>query len=232
MTPRRLIVPILIVACHSAGQPATRPRPNLRPLAGIFPNRLRVRRTGAEAIPSRALTVHYTGWLYNPSNPDGKGTHFDTSIGKVPFAFTLGSTGVISDGTARSRACGSAVSAGSCCRRSWLTDRRAVPPPSGRMPRWSSKSSCSLFNRRFFQPSAKEPAGQGEGRREKGERGRSPDHAHTADTSTGASAVSVFIDASFQRAYDPSVLTHFADSARWVSARPHRTSVRPAARST
>jgi FKBP-type peptidyl-prolyl cis-trans isomerase len=52
--------------------------------------------TGAEALPGRALTVNYTGWLYNPSNPDGKGTQFDTSIGKTPYQFTLGGDGVIS----------------------------------------------------------------------------------------------------------------------------------------
>ena len=29
--------------------------------------------TGAEAVTGRSVAVHYTGWLYDPSKPDGKG---------------------------------------------------------------------------------------------------------------------------------------------------------------
>ena len=35
--------------------------------------------TGAEAALTSRLTVSYTGWLYDTSKPDGKGTQFDTS---------------------------------------------------------------------------------------------------------------------------------------------------------
>lgn len=35
--------------------------------------------TGAEARPGRRVTVHYTGWLYHPTNPDNKGRQFDSS---------------------------------------------------------------------------------------------------------------------------------------------------------
>jgi FKBP-type peptidyl-prolyl cis-trans isomerase len=52
--------------------------------------------TGTEATNGRTTTVNYTGWLYNPSGPDGKGTQFDTSTGRGPFSFVLGGNGVIS----------------------------------------------------------------------------------------------------------------------------------------
>ena len=48
--------------------------------------------------PASALTVngspilvHYTGWLYDPSKPDGKGKQFDTSRSRVaPYSFIVG----------------------------------------------------------------------------------------------------------------------------------------------
>lgn len=47
--------------------------------------------TGATAVTGNRLTVAYTGWLYDTSKTDGKGTKFDSSPN---FAFTLG-VGVI-----------------------------------------------------------------------------------------------------------------------------------------
>jgi FKBP-type peptidyl-prolyl cis-trans isomerase FkpA len=47
--------------------------------------------TGAEALPRKALFVHYTGWLYDPAAADGKGAQFDSSAARrVPFGFVLG----------------------------------------------------------------------------------------------------------------------------------------------
>lgn len=51
--------------------------------------------SGAEAAAGKVLTVHYTGWLYDGSKPDGKGVQFETSVGTTPFSFTLGFGGVI-----------------------------------------------------------------------------------------------------------------------------------------
>ena len=51
--------------------------------------------TGEEAASGRVLTVHYTGWLYDPSRPDNKGAQFDSSLDGDPFRFTLGIGGVI-----------------------------------------------------------------------------------------------------------------------------------------
>jgi FKBP-type peptidyl-prolyl cis-trans isomerase FkpA len=51
--------------------------------------------TGAEAASGNSLTVNYTGWLYDPTRADLKGLQFDTSLGKDPFTFSLGSSQVI-----------------------------------------------------------------------------------------------------------------------------------------
>jgi FKBP-type peptidyl-prolyl cis-trans isomerase FkpA len=51
--------------------------------------------TGPDATVGKLVTVNYTGWLYDTSKTDGKGTQFDTSIGKQPFPFTLGAGQVI-----------------------------------------------------------------------------------------------------------------------------------------
>jgi len=51
--------------------------------------------TGDAAATGDTLTVDYTGWIYDPSQPDHKGLQFDTSIGKTPFVFTLGTGSVI-----------------------------------------------------------------------------------------------------------------------------------------
>jgi peptidylprolyl isomerase/FKBP-type peptidyl-prolyl cis-trans isomerase FkpA len=51
--------------------------------------------TGTEATAGRRVTVHYTGWLYDPSQAQNKGRQFDSSVGGQPFTFTLGANTVI-----------------------------------------------------------------------------------------------------------------------------------------
>lgn len=52
--------------------------------------------TGAEAVSGRPVTVHYTGWLYDPSQADHKGRKFDSSRDRnEPFSFQLGAGEVI-----------------------------------------------------------------------------------------------------------------------------------------
>jgi len=47
--------------------------------------------TGAEATSRQQISVHYTGWLYDPAAPENKGRKFDSSRDRgQPFEFTLG----------------------------------------------------------------------------------------------------------------------------------------------
>lgn len=51
---------------------------------------------GREAEAGFNITVNYTGWLYDPSKADGKGTKFDSSLDRrEPFVFFLGGGQVI-----------------------------------------------------------------------------------------------------------------------------------------
>ncbi|MYM22974.1 FKBP-type peptidylprolyl isomerase [Duganella sp. FT135W] len=50
--------------------------------------------TGATAYAGSAVTVTYTGWLYDANAVDHKGTQFDTNVGGTPLAVTVG-TGVV-----------------------------------------------------------------------------------------------------------------------------------------
>ena len=52
--------------------------------------------TGAEAVNGKPVLVHYTGWLYDPTKPDQKGSKFDSSRDRqVPFGFIIGAGRVI-----------------------------------------------------------------------------------------------------------------------------------------
>ena len=46
---------------------------------------------GREAEKGLSVTVHYTGWLHDAKEKDGKGKKFDSSLDRrEPFKFTLG----------------------------------------------------------------------------------------------------------------------------------------------
>ncbi len=52
--------------------------------------------TGAEAMPGQTVSVHYTGWLYDPAAPNKHGKQFDSSRSRgKPFKFPLGAGRVI-----------------------------------------------------------------------------------------------------------------------------------------
>ena len=51
--------------------------------------------TGATASAGRIVSVNYTGWLYDSSKTDSKGTQFDSSVGRGAFSFVLGAGQVI-----------------------------------------------------------------------------------------------------------------------------------------
>ena len=51
---------------------------------------------GKLAEKGKAVSVHYTGWLYDPAAPGQKGKKFDSSLDrKIPFGFILGAGRVI-----------------------------------------------------------------------------------------------------------------------------------------
>ena len=45
--------------------------------------------SGAEVTTGRTVTVNYSGWLYDPAQPDNKGTRFDSGT-NVPFPIGVG----------------------------------------------------------------------------------------------------------------------------------------------
>ena len=73
--------------CGSSNSPSS---PSSQPRGEFAQLDLRVG-TGTVASTGRSLTVNYTGWLYDPTRPDNKGTQFDS--GTLPFV--LGAGGVI-----------------------------------------------------------------------------------------------------------------------------------------
>ncbi len=50
---------------------------------------------GQIATKGKMVKVNYTGWLYDPAQPMGRGQQFDSSIGREPFSFKLGGGEVI-----------------------------------------------------------------------------------------------------------------------------------------
>lgn len=50
---------------------------------------------GDEAKAGMTVEVHYTGWLYDESVPDNKGSQFDSSRNRMTFDFPLGAGRVI-----------------------------------------------------------------------------------------------------------------------------------------
>jgi FKBP-type peptidyl-prolyl cis-trans isomerase FkpA len=52
--------------------------------------------TGAEAVIGKEATVHYTGWVYEPSAAGNKGRKFDSSVDRgQSYRFTPGVSDVI-----------------------------------------------------------------------------------------------------------------------------------------
>jgi FKBP-type peptidyl-prolyl cis-trans isomerase len=96
---------LLLTACggktDSAPPPEeSRPADAARPAEGSTVTQLMKQDTkigtGTEATAGKNVTVHYTGWLYDPSRPDHKGNKFDSSRDRnEPFVFQLGAGQVI-----------------------------------------------------------------------------------------------------------------------------------------
>lgn len=76
--------------CGSSDSPSS-PSPSNQPRGEFAQLDLRVG-TGTSATTSRNVTVSYTGWLFDPSGPENKGSQFDSN---PAFTFLLGAGGVI-----------------------------------------------------------------------------------------------------------------------------------------
>lgn len=51
---------------------------------------------GAESVPGKSVSLHYTGWLYDWTQKDGRGARFDSSHDRgLPFTFVPGGGQVI-----------------------------------------------------------------------------------------------------------------------------------------
>jgi FKBP-type peptidyl-prolyl cis-trans isomerase FkpA len=95
----RHIIPALIVALVAAscgGGDDSSPTVPAAPSVNVPYSQTDIRvGTGTEATAGRRITVNYTGWLYSATAPENKGQQFDSSVGRTPFAFTLGAGQVI-----------------------------------------------------------------------------------------------------------------------------------------
>ena len=97
-----LSIPVLLLAVACGGgdgspPPPTSPTPT-SPSVGLdvpFSTEDLVMGTGREAMNGDTLSVHYTGWLYDPNATENKGMQFDSSRSRDPFGFTLGAGDVI-----------------------------------------------------------------------------------------------------------------------------------------
>ncbi len=50
---------------------------------------------GTTAVAGRTVSMNYTGWLYDATKTDNKGSQFDSSAGRGVFSFLLGAGQVI-----------------------------------------------------------------------------------------------------------------------------------------
>ena len=86
MSLRLGLILILALSASACGGSDSAPSTVTPPSAPYSATDLR-EGTGATATQGRTVTVSYTGWLYDPTKPESKGTQFDTS---ASFSFQLG----------------------------------------------------------------------------------------------------------------------------------------------
>ncbi|MEO8258235.1 MAG: FKBP-type peptidyl-prolyl cis-trans isomerase [Acidobacteriota bacterium] len=87
----RLLVVLALVAAATACGSSTEPSPTS---SAPYSQTDLVVGTGLTANSGNQVLVGYTGWLYDSSRPDGKGTQFETN--PAGYGFRLGAGAVIS----------------------------------------------------------------------------------------------------------------------------------------
>ena len=85
---------VLISACggNTTGGPAVGPAGPATPPPppAAFSQTELTTGSGGQAGKGARVTVNYTGWLYDASKPESKGTKFDSSDDHGPITFTVG----------------------------------------------------------------------------------------------------------------------------------------------
>jgi FKBP-type peptidyl-prolyl cis-trans isomerase FkpA len=90
-----LLSVLLITACQQQGGPEM---PDNTSGSGTTELQITdvVHGDGRTAEAGQKIVVHYTGWLYDPGQPENKGEKFDSSVDRgEPFSFPLGGGRVI-----------------------------------------------------------------------------------------------------------------------------------------
>ena len=91
---KRVWVIVALVLASACGSTATSPSSSASVSVAFSATDITVG-TGATANAGRVVAVNYTGWLYDASKTDNKGTQFDSSVGRGVFQFVLGAGQVI-----------------------------------------------------------------------------------------------------------------------------------------
>lgn len=88
---------VAVTACAQTGAPPAAPaKPSAPAVVTELVKKDTKEGTGRMAEKGKAVSVHYTGWLYDPAAPEQKGKKFDSSHDrKIPFGFILGAGRVI-----------------------------------------------------------------------------------------------------------------------------------------
>jgi FKBP-type peptidyl-prolyl cis-trans isomerase FkpA len=82
---------LVVAGCGGSDSPSS---PSIQP-RGEFSTTDLVVGTGATATAGSRVTVRYTGWLYDPGQPENKGRQFDSSGTGTLSPFVLGAGSVI-----------------------------------------------------------------------------------------------------------------------------------------
>ena len=93
-----LPVAAVVLACGTLAGCARPPLPAVAPTNQVVALEVTelVVGQGAAATPGSKVSVHYTGWMYDRTRPEKKGTEFDSSRKSgQPFTFVLGQNQVI-----------------------------------------------------------------------------------------------------------------------------------------
>lgn len=89
---KRLVIVLALVCVSACGSSSTSPSASV---SVPFSATDLTAGTGTAAVAGRLVSVNYTGWLYDASKTDNKGTQFDSSVGRSLFSFVLGAGQVI-----------------------------------------------------------------------------------------------------------------------------------------